>query len=456
MIKKRSLFLLFFLPLISSARLYINIGAPKKITKSNLAISNFRFIEDLENPPQTDVLSLGKNMTERFYKNMEFLDYFQIVSPKAYIENLNQVLPAPYPKEILGFRWKSWEIIGVDFIFFGDYFLKGEDLSVRIYLYNVNLKKRLLKKIYKAKVSQSLKIVDRISNDIIKKISGYKSIFGTQITATRSTGKFKKELFVMNWNGKDEKRITYHNSIVLSPTWSNLGDKIAYSTFVHNKKINKKLNALFLYNFNTNKIKLLYDGKSALSSDFFRGDREILLSRGLGNGQMDVLKFNIQKKRFTSLIKGPKGVINVEARIHPQGDKIVFSSDREGKTLIYKATLKGTNVKRITSSGKHHSYPDWHPYKKEFVFSAWFEGRMDLFLISEDGKNLRRLTSLKKANGTWANSESPSFSPDGRFVVFSSNISGTYQLYLLNLETFSIERITFNRHNYRSPKWSPY
>ena len=104
----------------------------------------------------------------------------------------------------------------------------------------------------------------------------------------------------------------------------------------------------------------------------------------------------------------------------------------------------------------HNSNPDWHPIKKELVFSGLSKGRMDLFRISSHGTGLKRLTSLRKSNGKWANCESPSYSPDGSFLTFSSDVSGTYQLYIMNLDDLSIERITFDRYNYKSPKWSPY
>ena len=455
---KPFLFSLCFLPLLVSARIYINVGAPKKITKSNLVVSDFRFkptSQELSQSPEN--LSLGQKMTRRIQKNMKFSGYFSIVSPKAYLENLKLSAPVPHPKNALGFRWENWKFIGADFIFFGEYFVDTEDIFVTVYLYNINSKKRLLKKSYKAKVFQSLHVVDMISNDIIKKLSGRKSVFGTRIAAVRSLGKFTKELFVMSWNGENKKRITYHRSIVLSPSWSNKGDKLAYSVFVFNKKINKNRVALFLYDFKSNKIKVLsYQKPSVLSSDFFSGDKEILLSAGRGRGQMDIVKFDIKKSILTPLIQGPRGVINVEARIHPKSGRIVFSSDRTGKTMIYTASSRGGGIKQMTFAANHNSNPDWNPYKDELVFSGWSDGRMDLFLISGQGGGIKRLTSLKKSNGAWADSESPSFSPDGRFVVFRSNISGAYQLYILNLENFSIERITFDRYNYNSPIWSPY
>ena len=124
--------------------------------------------------------------------------------------------------------------------------------------------------------------------------------------------------------------------------------------------------------------------------------------------------------------------------------------------MIYIMSPTGKNVRQLTFAGHHNANPDWHPEKSEIVFSGLSQGRMDLFQISANGTGLKRLTSLKKRNGAWANCESPSYSPDGRFIVFNSNISGTYQLYVMNLEDLSVERITFDRYNYKSPKWSPY
>ena len=456
---KKIFFTLLFFPLLSSARIYINVGPPQKTVKSNLVISKFRL--EAEGKPAEQIkeeLLVGQKMTERFNSNMEFSSYFVIVSPKAYMEDLDKVSPVPYPKEILGFRFENWKVIGADFLFFGDYFIEEDDLFLTVYLYNINSKKRSLKKSYKAKISQANQLIDILSNDIIKKLTGYKSIFGTQIATVRSTGKFKKELFVMDWNGRNKKRLSYHDSIVLSPTWSPKRDQIAYSAFVINRKLNKRVVALLLYDFSRNKVKLLsHRSNSVLSSDFFPRGQDILLSQSLGAGSTDIFRYNIKNSIFVPLIpRSKRRSINVETRIHSKTGRLVFSSDRGGRTSIYTASSKGKDLKKVTHLGNHNSSPDWHPYKREFVFSAWSKGRMDLFLSSEDGSSIRRLTSLRKKNGAWANSQSPSFSPDGRFVVFSSNVSGHYQLYILNIPTLSIERITFDHNNYSSPKWSPY
>ncbi|MCY4321377.1 MAG: hypothetical protein OXC37_03095 [Bdellovibrionaceae bacterium] len=451
----RFLFCFAFLFSISAhARIYINVGAPENIKKSIIALSEFRLKAETSDKKS---LSIGEKMTERLNKNLKFSSYFNVLSSKAFIENPNLLEPVPYLKNSKGFRWQNWKLSGADFLFFADYSISDENLLIDVYFYNVNSQKRILKKNYKGAQFQSLKIIDKISNDIVKKLSGREGIFETKIIAVRSMDSVKKEIFVMDWNGERKKRITYHRSIVLSPSWSTKGSQIVYSAFMYNKKIKTRVAALFLYNFKTNKAKVLSAERGAnLGSEFFPQDRELLVTLGRGRGQLDIFKFNLRTFKLFPLTQGPRGVINVEPSIHNRNRRVAFSSDRNGKTMIYTMNSRGRDLKQLTYAGHYNSNPDWHPYKNEIVFSGMSQGRMDLFKISSQGTGLKRLTSLRRDNGSWANCESPSFSPDGRFVVFSSDISGTYQLYIMNLDDLSIERITFDRHNYKSPKWSPY
>ena len=451
---KSFLCFVFLFSASAHARIYINIGAPEKIKKSLIALSDFRL---KNSSPTEEYLSVGRQMTQRLNKNLKFSSYFNVLSSKAFIEDPKLLEPAPYPKSSRGFRWQNWKLSGADFLFFADYSISENSLSVEIYFYNVNLQKRVFKKTYKGAEKQSLQIIDKISNDIIKSLSGRKGVFETKILAVRSMGAVKKELFIMDWNGENKKRITYHRSIVLSPSWSTGGAKAVYSAFMYNKKIKNQVAALFLYDFKTNQSKVLSARRGAnLGSGFFPQDRELLVTLGRGRGLLDIFKLNLKTLALTPLTQGPRGAINVEPSVHNRTRRVAFSSDKNGKTMIYTMSSSGKNVRQITFAGHHNSNPDWHPYKNEIVFSGLSKGRMDLFQISAQGTGLKRLTSLRKSNGSWANCESPSFSPDGQFVAFSSDVSGSYQIYIMNLDDLSIERITFDRHNYKSPKWSPY
>ena len=393
----------FWLCFSTSARIYVNIGAPEKVKKSLIALSPF-VPQDITADQNT--ISVGQQMSERLKKNLQFSAYFHLLSPKAFIENPEKTSPFPYPKDINGFRWQNWKVTGADFLFFANYSIAKNHLYVTIFLYHIHLQKLLLKKQYMGEINNAPKIIDKLSNDIVKSLTGKKGVFETKILSVRSIEGTKKELFLMDWNGEKKKRLTYHRSIVLSPAWSNTGYQVAYSAFVYNKKKKKRVVGLFLYDFKTNKIKLLSaKSEASLGSDFSPRTNELLVASSIGRGLLDILKLNLTSSAFTPLTKGPWGVINVEPSIHPRTGKIAFSSDRGGKTMIYTMDSTGENIKQLTFAGHYNSTPDWHPEKNKLVFAGLSGGRMDLFRIFSDGSGLKRLTSLRKkiTNGPTVN-----------------------------------------------------
>ena len=173
-------------------------------------------------------------------------------------------------------------------------------------------------------------------------------------------------------------------------------------------------------------------------------------------GGMNIFKYFIRRKKVHPILIGPRGTINVEPAIHAKNGSIVFSSNRRGKVMLYSMNQYGENIKQLTFTGSYNSSPDWSPDGRYIVFSGYSGGRFDLFLLDTLNNNrIKRLTSFKRSNGRWANHESPSFSPDGRQIVFTSDRTGYSQLYIIHIDGSQLTRITFDRFTYKSPKWSP-
>ena len=447
----------------SSAKIYINIGAPQKTEKSLIALSNFVFKGS--NPKDA---VLGQKMKQRFEKNLKFSSYFELLPPRAFIRDPSKLVPLPYHQDIRGFRYNNWRLVGADFLFFASYSINQDlaELTLDVSLYDISAQKALLKRQYKAVRGKSLELVDKLSDDIVYRLSGKRGIFQTKILAVAGTGGSKKELFKMDWDGRNSQRLTYHQSIVLSPVWSPDGKGAIYSAFVYSKKLKKRALSLFQYDFAGRKVRLLSAKEGgALAGDFFPDGKNLLLAsanigkRKKGGVGFSLFRMNLKWGFFRPLpgFATSGKVISVEPDIHPKTGEIAFSSDMRGKTMIYKLDSSGKVLNQLTFAGNHNAEPAWHPERRQLVFSGMSKGRMDLFKLDlEEGGTIRRLTSLRKNNGQWANCESPDFSPNGRFVVFVSDLSGFYQLYTLNLEDLSVERLTFDQRNYRFPRWSPY
>ena len=445
--------LILFLPVFSHGKIYVDIGSAR-VKKSVLAVSSFVLRGTVTNE---DHVRQGSELYSQLNRNLKFSGYFKILSPDAFIENPAEKSPVPYPQDPQGFRWENWKLSGADLLLFASYSIEEDVLSLNVSLYDVNLRKAYFRKNYSSPLIDKKNLIALLSNDIVRELTGREGIFLTKIVSVRSTKGSKKELFIMDWNGENKKRLTWHRSLVISPLWSPKGDHIAYTAFVFSTKLKKRLAALFLFHRETKTIRVLSRSQGAnLGADFLPNGKEMLITLTRGLGFMNIFKFHIKTKKLTPLTSGPRRVINVEPSIHPRTRRIAFSSDRTGRTMIYSMNAKGGDIKQLTYEGNHNSNPDWSPVKGQLTFSGQSQGRFDIFLMDERGGNLKRLTTLRKKNGRWANFESPSFSPDGRFLVFTSDLTGNYQLYIMNLDDLSMERITFDSHNYKSPRWSPY
>ena len=401
-------------------------------------------------------LRVGHTIFRIIQENLSDSGYFRLMEQEVFLEKPGEKGFEPYPKDPNGFIWKNWQLLNTDYLLLGGYsFNDNQVMTLDLYLYHVPLRRKVFQKKYTAGRGLVEKLSHTICNDIVQVLTGKPGIFLTKIVAVRSMEGSKKELFLMDWNGKNKKQISFHKSTVVSPSWSKNGNHIAYTAFLYRKSTKKRSGHLLLYN-RLNKTRRIISRRRGehLGSDFLPDGKHILLSMFLGRGYMDIAKISLVNGSITPITFGPNGSINVDPVVDSKGKTIVFSSDRGGGVMLYSMNINGKNIRPITWQGSYNSTPDYSPDGKKIVFSGRSKGRFDIFVMNADGSKLRRLTSAKKENGTWANNESPSFSPDGRYIVFTGNQTGKYQLYIMNLSSFYTRPITSDSHNYKSPDWS--
>jgi len=150
---------------------------------------------------------------------------------------------------------------------------------------------------------------------------------------------------------------------------------------------------------------------------------------------------------------------DAEATVSPKGDKIVFTSTRDGDLDLYTMNIDGSNAKRITSDigydggafyswdGKKIVYRAHHPtdpeeikeYKELLSRQLVKPTAMEIFVIDADGKNRKQLTSNGAANFA------PFFHPDNQRIIFSSNVERggrQFDLFIMNIDGSNLKRIT--------------
>ncbi|MDX1440140.1 MAG: DPP IV N-terminal domain-containing protein, partial [Rubricoccaceae bacterium] len=99
--------------------------------------------------------------------------------------------------------------------------------------------------------------------------------------------------------------------------------------------------------------------------------------------------------------------------------------------------------------------PTWSPDARQVAFTGIDSGGLgDLFVFDRDSKQLRRLTRDSYDD------RDPDWSPDGRYLVFSSDRTatghdGSHNLFTYDFATDAIQYVTYGSHQDMSPRWSP-
>ena len=433
--------------------MYIDIGKAN-VRQSQIALQPLV----LKSESVKSAVTAGAKIYHVLKEDLQASGDFKLIDQAAFLEKPGEKALKPYPQDSNGFIWKNWVLLDADYLVMGSYTTTKGTMNVDVFLYQVSLRRKMFQKEYRVGLLGAETLAHHIAGDIVKAITQKKGPFLTKIVSVRNTKGQKKELFLMDWNGRNKKQISFHRSIVLTPAWSPTGRHIAYTAFLYQKKRKRRNGSLILYNLKTGSRRLVFSRRGInMGFDFFPNGKSMLMSLFLGKGYMDIAEVSLTgPPSVKPLTFGPNSSINVEPVLHPDGKTIIFSSDRGGRIRLYSMNRKGQNIRPLNYQGNYNSTPDFSPDGKQVVFSGYSQGRFDIFIMNADGARIRRLTSFKKPNGRYANNESPGFSPDGRFIVFTSNRTGRYQLYIMNLHNQYIQQITNDSYNYKSPEWSPF
>lgn len=142
----------------------------------------------------------------------------------------------------------------------------------------------------------------------------------------------------------------------------------------------------------------------------------------------------------------------------PDGERLAVVTGKESAYFGAVLSLDDAELRRFTPQGLSVGSVSWSPDGTAIAFDAVVEDNFDLYVVGPDGSALRRLTESPAIDAR------PEWSPDGTRLLFhstrdfgSAHKDGSwdqFELYLLDLETGEVERLTDNEVFDAHPDWS--
>ena len=321
--------------------------------------------------------------------------------------------------------------------------IEGDKLVLEGRLVDLASRQTIVGKRYRGTFDLARRIAHTFADEIVLFLTSRRGIAMTSI-AFVSDRDGAKEIYLMDYDGYDQRRVTAHKSISMSPAWSGKGDSLAYVSFFGGQGP-----ALYLADIASGrKSPLVTDGSLNASPGVAPDGRRIAFARAIG-ANIEVFVCNRDGSGVRRLSNS--GGIDTNPAWSPSGQEIAFTSSRAGSPQIYVMDVDGANVRRVTFQGEYNDGATWSPDGTRLAYATRAErNRFDLAVL-----DLVTLQSSRLTSGGGSN-ESPAFSPDGRKLVYSSTRAGNTQIYVLDTQTGSTPEALTSQGNNNSPDWSGY
>ncbi len=333
-----------------------------------------------------------------------------------------------------------WSQIGANFVVRGKVSLKGGQTILEGYAFEIPSGRLVIQKTYRTTRKDIMGLAHEFGDDIVELVTQKPGLFSTKIAFAYVPPRGRsKEIWVMDFNGRNPYPLVQNGRTNLSPEWTKDGRYVYYSS---SSMIDWHIWKTDISGRSTQVTK--FKG-SALGPAMMPNGKEFVASLSKdGNSDIYLLGLDGKEKRRLTAKQG----INVSPYPNTDGTKICFSSDRLGNLHVFALDLGSMEVSRLTRVGTKNDSCVWGA-ENRIIFSGMDTDReFDLFSMDDKGEMMSRITYDAK------NNESPAYSPDGQLVVFSSARTGKNQIYIMRADGTQIEPIELPG-DASQPAWSP-
>lgn len=313
---------------------------------------------------------------------------------------------------------------------------EGGEYVIEARLLNAAGEPQLAKR-YRSPAAALTRTAHMLANELLRTVNGRPGVFLSQIAfASNRTGNW--EIWLMDWDGANQRRITNHGALSILPSWAADNERMVYTSFA------RGTSDMYIISRRGGRTQRLNSGVALNTSATFSPVSNDIAFVGSERGNPDIYLIRDDGTNLRRLTT--TGSIESTPEWSPNGRQISFTSGRSGSPQIYLMDAEGTNVRRISYDGNWNDDATWSPDGERIAYTSRVNGRFQIRIVNAV-TNENRIVAGEGSN------EQPTWSPDGQWIAFQSNRSGRWQVYRMRVDGTDLLQLTFDGEN-KEPDWS--
>ena len=294
--------------------------------------------------------------------------------------------------------------------------------------------------------------VHRASDDIVTWATGEPGMAASRIAFSMLANDSVKELWIIDSDGENLRRLTDFGSITLSPTWSADASKIAFMSF---KDGWQRIYEMQMPGARVRAVPPVGHGSGHITPAYHPSG-DVLAFAVSDPERGGIYTYDVGRDCCLERLTWGQVWEDLSPTFSPDGRRLAFNSSRFGTHTPQIFTMQSQGGDPVTLSpyiygeGGYFTSPDWSPTNELVAFHGRIRrGTYHILVadVAEEGRRLRQLT--------WeGNNEDPSFAPDGRHLVFVGERQWGFGLFVVDVATGNLRALLAGRR-VTAPDWSP-
>jgi TolB protein len=362
---------------------------------------------------------------------------FKVLDPAGYLPN------AQKEGLVLGsFTMGDWINVGANGLLKVGLSREGNDSTLEMHLFDVAQGREVLTAKYKGTKDSERKMAHRIADDVYKHYTKETGVFRTKISAVRQS-KGRKDVVIVDADGFGLRGLGLQDGLNLLPSWEPDGGGLVFTTYLKGNP------DLYRANLDGSSMTRLSGRQGLNTGGVVSPDGKLVAVTLSMDGNSEIYLLDRKGEVVRRLTKDPQ--IDSSPSWSPDGKRLAFVSARGGSPQVYVMDVDtgDKSARRITFQGNYNQTPDWSSRGDKIAFTARDERNVfDVFVVDVTTNKIDRITQDQ------GNNEEPSWAPNGRLLVFSSDRSGSSQLWVSTADG-SMQRQITKEGGYSTPSWGP-